>query len=408
MEILKKKIRQKEEKSQKILKFSKTEESKEKTLNNPLNFLGKNSNLHIEKNNSEILDSLSYNNFKGYNLRQHKAPNEAKKSESNINAIVKLVNILEGSNFSLNYITKILTYFIEFFQYLDNIRKKGGEKTIKKIAGKDGIIYYYINKIDLEQVYNFVNFNYKNYKLSTKHIILSKMRKYTQLLNDNMKDNYSNKLYFKKVKNNSDSLKIDFIENIIFHLKQNNDLENLIIFYFLYYSGLTFTEISRILPFHFKMNFSLLKIKQGKLKKVKIPKIITSNLIEFNKQRKGLSQFFFYEGYKGNETLKRVEYIKYNFLEAIKGKNIDFIFRNNLIKLFSKTRNYKILSNKYYYLFDNVQKKEEITDDNHFFQLSSSKGKESSSVEKSENDNSSSYFFLIIIKNFHLNLMNQL
>ena len=44
--------------------------------------------------------------------------------------------------------------------------------------------------------------NYKSYELSKKHMILSKMKKYSQLLNDNMNENYSNKLYFKKVKNN--------------------------------------------------------------------------------------------------------------------------------------------------------------------------------------------------------------
>ena len=109
MEILKKKIQKKEEKAQKILKFSKTEESNDKTLDNPMKFGPKSLNLYSEKNSSEISDSLLFNNSKENNFRYQKAGNEAIKSESNINAVVKLANILEGSNFSLNYTTKILT-----------------------------------------------------------------------------------------------------------------------------------------------------------------------------------------------------------------------------------------------------------------------------------------------------------
>ena len=87
------------------------------------------------------------------------------------------------------------------------------------------------------------------------------------------------------------------------------------------------------------MNFSLLIIKHGRKKKINIPKIIQELLIMLNEQRKNLSQFFFYEGYKDNKTLRRTEFIKHNFSQAMISKNINYNIRLNLIREFSKTRN---------------------------------------------------------------------
>ena len=80
-----------------------------------------------------------------------------------------------------------------------------------------------------------------------------------------------------------------------------NDLENLIILYFLYYSGLTFSNISIIILNNFKMDFSLLIFKKGILKRINIPLVIKNNLIIFALQRINISQHFFYELYKGNK-----------------------------------------------------------------------------------------------------------
>ena len=95
----------------------------------------------------------------------------------------------------------------------------------------------------------------------------------------------------------------------------NNNLEKFNYIYFLFYSGLIFSDISKIIPFHFIMKFSLLKIRQGKKRKIFISKIISNCLNIFDENRKKI--FFFYEDYIGDKNLHRIQYIKYNFSYAI-------------------------------------------------------------------------------------------
>jgi hypothetical protein len=64
---------------------------------------------------------------------------------------------------------------------------------------------------------------------------------------------------------------------IINDLKELNDEENIIIFYFIYIKGLNFSTISRILLRDFKRNFSYLIIKKGTKKKYKIDIVIREN-----------------------------------------------------------------------------------------------------------------------------------
>ena len=267
-----------------------------------------------------------------------------------INAISKLNIIFKRRNLSIKYIERIFSYFISFFEFLHI--KKNKEKVIKKIVGNNDIIYYYISKINIEDIYDFVNLKYNNYKNSTKNAILSKMRKYSRLLNEDFELEYKNKPNFPRLSRNETIIEENLLVDIINNLKNNIDLENLIIFYFLYYSGITFSSIARILPNHFKNNFSLLKLKKGKEKKINIPKIISQNLILFNANRKNLSQYFFYEYYSGSKIIQRTEFIKYNFLQSITSSKVNYEIRNYLISLFSRTRKYKILNYTKYYLFE--------------------------------------------------------
>lgn len=177
-----------------------------------------------------------------------------------INAISKLNIIFKRRNLSIKYIERIFSYFISFFEFLHI--KKNKEKVIKKIVGNNDIIYYYISKINIEDIYDFVNLKYNNYKNSTKNAILSKMRKYSRLLNEDFELEYKNKPNFPRLSRNETIIEENLLVDIINNLKNNIDLENLIIFYFLYYSGITFSSIARILPNHFKNNFSLLKLKK--------------------------------------------------------------------------------------------------------------------------------------------------
>jgi hypothetical protein len=100
------------------------------------------------------------------------------------------------------------------------------------------------------------------------------------------------------------------------------------------------------------MDFSLLIFKKGILKRINIPLVIKNNLIIFARQRRNKSQLFFYELYKGNKTLSRTDFIKFNFSETLNLYNENANKKYSLIKDFSKMRKYKILSKKYYSLFD--------------------------------------------------------
>lgn len=370
MEALKKQIALKDKKNQSVLKPSIFEKNKNiKQMNTHssnntksginVNFMNdisrKSTTEKIKKEKITLLESLS--------------SKKDEPTEPNINAIFKLSKIMERRCLSLKYIQIILSYFIPFFEFL-YIKKKNQYNEIKKIKEKDGITYYYINNINLDDVYAFVNSFYQKYKETTRNYILSKMKKYSNLINENIKDNYKKKLYFKKNINSAGLINSECIKNIIDNFKNKDDIENLIIFYFLYFSGLTFSDIARILFNHFKMNFSLLIIKHGRTKKINIPKVIQELLITSNEKRKNLSQFFFYEGYKDNKTLRRTEFIKHNFSQAMISKNINYNIRLNLIREFSKTRNHKILSQKNYYLFSITPKDRENEKSESFYCLS--------------------------------------
>ena len=277
MKVLKKYIQAKNEQQKKLSNAPQTKNSNDTKINNRI--ISDKSLSFISESKATI---ISFENKKLNLLNDQTKPMKTKPTKK----------ILERENLSINYIKIILEYFLLFFEFLFR-KKKRPKEGIRKEKGDDGIIYYYINKIDLEHVYDFVNIIYKYYKNSTKNFILSKMRKYSRLFNDDNNNNYKHKIPFPYKKPTNVKINQQDIENIINHLKINNDLENLIIFYFLYYSGLTFSDISRIIPFHFKMEFSLLKIRKGKERKIFIPKVISDCLIIFNENRKKTSKFFF-------------------------------------------------------------------------------------------------------------------
>ena len=79
------------------------------------------------------------------------------------------------------------------------------------------------------------------------------MRKYSKLLNEDFELIYKNKPNFHRLSKNETIIKENLLVEIINNLKNSNDLENLIILYFLYYSGITFSSIARILPNHLKI-----------------------------------------------------------------------------------------------------------------------------------------------------------
>ena len=82
------------------------------------------------------------------------------------------------------------------------------------------------------------------------------MRKYVRLINNNFIQDFESKISFKKKKDKYTVLSNDELISITNCFKKRNDIQNLTIFYFLYYSGLNFSTISRILLRNFKKGFS--------------------------------------------------------------------------------------------------------------------------------------------------------
>ena len=96
------------------------------------------------------------------------------------------------------------------------------------------------------------------------------MRKIIREMNNEQKLDYIEIIKFKKNINNTSNLSFRQQVAILKFLKENNDIQNFIMFYFLYYLGLNFSSISRILITHFNGNYSLLKLKHRKLKRLKL------------------------------------------------------------------------------------------------------------------------------------------
>lgn len=267
--------------------------------------------------------------------------------------IDRLDKIMLDEGVSLIYQRKIKLYFLKFLNFIDNNNNNKNKTSIFTNTNDNKTLKNYTGKIALSDVFNFVNTYYKKYKEITKNTILSKMRKYIRILNDEPNINYEKKISFKKTNNKSEILCENELIEFVNNLKTNDENEVLMIFYFLYFSGLTFNDISRCLNIHFKKSFSILNIQQNKTKEIKIPSIIQSSLNEISKFKNNNNKFFFYEEFRGNSNQTRTQFIKGSIEGALKKySNISKNKIKELIKNFSKKRNHKFLNKKFPLLFD--------------------------------------------------------
>ena len=147
-----------------------------------------------------------------------------------------------------------------------------------------------------------------------------------------------------KVKNNSTKIakaKTNIISRmeslaIINTIKDDNNLEMLLIYYFLYIKGLNFTAVSRLLLTHFRNGFKYLILKKGKKSKYKIDISISQKLYEYFKCQKYNTKFFFFNNIIDNEKTTRVSFIK--------GKMENILNRADGLKEYRKTEILKIFS----------------------------------------------------------------
>lgn len=123
---------------------------------------------------------------------------------------------------------------------------------------------------------------------------------------------------------------------IINKIKHDNNLEMLLVYYFLYIKGLNFTAISRLMLTHFRNGFEYLILKKGKRSKYKIDISISQKLYEYFKSQKYITKFFFFNKIIDNDKTTRVSFIK--------GKMENILNRAYGLKEYRKAEILKIFS----------------------------------------------------------------
>ena len=356
MDIIKNYIFKKENK---INSISNLDDNSELKVQSKINFIAIQKNKNKDENEDDKINTMGLkknNDSNFYNNNGYKFYSNAIKknimvlSEHN-NIIERIKGIIAQENSSDIYQKKILKYFNGYAEFIGKKKKRKGEKKRNAKNIKEG--NYYLNQIDITEVYRFVNYKYKNYKYNTKNIILSSMRNFVRILNNDKNINYKKKISFQRPIKNSISLTENEQVSLVNNLKKNNDIQNLIILYFLYYSGLTFSLLSRFKISDFKKGFSFIKIVKGTKKIIKIPSVIQKNILTFFREKENKSLFFFYDSFYGDKNLSRTKYLKIKFIESLNSVHaINESKKDALIKDFSKSRKFKILTYKYFTLFD--------------------------------------------------------
>ena len=179
------------------------------------------------------------------------------------------------------------------------------------------------------------------------------MRKFVRILNNNKNINYINEIPKIEKKDNNLKLTKDELINICKYIKLNNSIQLLLIFYFLYFTGLTFSKVARIKITDFKSDFSILVEKKEKYKKYMIPNIISNLLLYFIKYKRNNSLYLFYDSIQDNKTFTRTQIIRNNISNIIKEcQAFSNIKSEKILHLFSKKRNSKRLNENLYFLFN--------------------------------------------------------
>lgn len=273
------------------------------------------------------------------------------KNENKSNSLInKIKNILILETISEKEKKRIINLFSNFFEFLfDKCLDKKLVNSNKKLLSKK------TNRLKLSDVNKFIEYKYKNSKVSTIVSIKIKMRKYIRILNGEPKLNYRQKIVETKDISNPLSLNQDELYLIIKHLMKKETYFKILLFYFSYFVGLNYSLISRILIKNLNSSFNKLYLKKGlKVIRHSFPPYITYLLFfYFKKSRTYNSKYFFNDYDLGKNQKTRVETIKIqlkNILEEI--KNIPRNKKKYLLFQFSKLRKSKKLNNTLYILFN--------------------------------------------------------
>ena len=165
------------------------------------------------------------------------------------------------------------------------------------------------------------------------------MRKYVRLINGEPNLDYKEKI---KLPNNYNSKDLSLRQQIVMikFVKEQNDVQILLIYYFLYYLGFTYSMTSRIMVSHFLKDYTLLKSKKSKLKRFKINESIRKNIIDFIEGLGYKRKFLFYDEIKDSKGFTRINFIKQKICNTLRKCYYIYSYQiNYILKQFSKSRN---------------------------------------------------------------------
>ena len=281
------------------------------------------------------------NSEKGFNINNKNINKDIIKLTKNSNSfekmdlITKLSLILENQKITKTEKNRTKNIFQNFINYLNN----NNNSINKKKNHKPSNSFIYDKRIKITDVTKFIDYKYKQSTDLTIHNMKIRMRKYVRLLNNEPKLNFQKKLNKIIQNNHSEDNKSKDIKKIIKYLSSKSNLLNILLFYFLYYIGLNYSLVSRLMIKNFKQDFKVLLIQKGtKIIKHFFPKQIINVLFYyFMESRSFKSKYFFYDNIK----TKKINLV----LNLYKMKLKNFLMKYHLLK--------KIINKNYYLNFLN-------------------------------------------------------
>ena len=261
-------------------------------------------------------------------------------------------------NASSIYSKKVTKLFEDLVDYL--LFTKKNKEIIDNFKKYNKFI---IKRIKVKDIEDFINYKYLKSKPSTIANIKSRIRRFVRIINNEPQLDFSTKIQRPKVCKNSDIFSKRELLMLLGNFNKSNDIESMVLFYLLYFLGLNFSFVSRILLKDFKSDFKLLIIKKGKkVIKHQLPPIITQLLFNyFIISRSYNSYYFFEDKYKETKEFTRTSMIKGKFQKILENlKYINKTKKNKIITKFSRLRKVKFITNDLYdfFIFQNSKEDE--------------------------------------------------
>ena len=261
---------------------------------------------------------------------------------------------------SFIYIKKVTKLFENFIEYL--LFTKKNRELIENYKNYGSFI---IKRIKIKDVEDFINYKYKKSKETTITNIKSRIRKFIRIVNNEPKLDYNKKIIHPKVIKDNLILSKEELLWFLNGLNKASDIFGLVLVYLLYFVGLNYTFVSRLVIRNFNPSLRILIIKKGK-KRIKhyIPPIISQLLFKYYiETRSYKSSYFIDDNIKDKKGETRASIIKKKMMNILdKINQIDETKKNRLLSQFSKIRHAKFITNDLYkfFIIPNMWKDEKV------------------------------------------------